>query len=48
MDPMRSPQTGARTRAPQPPPVKLVTNGQALRERLHAFRTQEVRKNYKV
>jgi hypothetical protein len=46
--PMRSPQTGTRVRAPQPPPVELDAEGQALRERLRAFRTQAVRKNYKV
>ena len=45
---MRSPQTGARTRAPRPPPVELDAEGQALRERLRAFRTQAVRKNYKA
>jgi hypothetical protein len=44
----RSPQTGARARAPRPPPVKLDADGQALRERLRAFRTQAVRKNYIV
>jgi hypothetical protein len=43
-DPMRSPQTGARTRAPRPPLVELDAEGQTLRERLHAFRTQAVRK----
>jgi hypothetical protein len=32
----------------RPPPVELYTEGQALRERLSAFRTQAVRKNYKV
>jgi hypothetical protein len=46
-DPMWSPQTGARTRAPRSPPVELDTEGQALRERLRAFRTQAVRKNTK-
>jgi hypothetical protein len=48
-DPMRSPQTGARTRVPRPPPVELNAEGQALRERLRAFRafcTQAVKKNY--
>jgi hypothetical protein len=48
MDPMRSPQTGARVHAPRPPPVELDAKGQALHERLRAFRTQAVRKNYKV
>ena len=48
MDPMRSPETGAHTRAPRPPPVELDAEGQALRKRLRAFRTQAVRKNYKV
>jgi hypothetical protein len=47
-DPMRSPQTGASTRAPRPPPVELDAEGQSLGERLRAFRTQAVRKNYKV
>jgi hypothetical protein len=45
---MRSPQTGARTHARRLPPVELDAEGQALRERLRAFRTQAVRKNYKV
>jgi hypothetical protein len=45
---MRSPQTGALAHAPRPPPVELDAKGQALRERLRAFRTQAVRKNYKV
>ena len=44
---MRLPQTGARAHA-RPPLVELDTEGQALRERLRAFRTQAVRKNYKV
>jgi hypothetical protein len=43
---MRSPQTGARTRVPRPPPVELDAEGQALRERFRAFRTQAVKKNY--
>jgi hypothetical protein len=30
MDPMRSPQTGARVRAPRLPPDKLDAEGQAL------------------
>jgi hypothetical protein len=55
-DPMRSPetdpmqllQTGVCTRTPQLPPVELGAEGQALRKRLRAFRTQAVRKNYKV
>jgi hypothetical protein len=46
-DPMRSPQTGAWAHAPRPQPVELDAEGKALRERLHAFRTQAVRKNYK-
>jgi hypothetical protein len=45
---MRSPQTGARVRAPWLSPVELDAEGQAIRERLHVFRTQAVRKNYKV
>ena len=45
---MRSPQTGARAHAPRPPPVELDAEGQALRERFRAFRTQAMRKNYKV
>ena len=45
--PMRLPQTGARAHA-RPPLVELDTEGQALRERLRAFRTQAVRKNYKA
>jgi hypothetical protein len=48
MDPMRSPETGAHTRAPRPPPIELDAEGQALHERLRTFRTQAVRKNYKV
>jgi hypothetical protein len=48
MDPMRSPQTGARARAPWPPPDELDAEGQALHKRLRVFRTQAVRKNYKV
>ena len=48
MDPMQSPQTGAHVRAPRPPPVELNAEGQALRKRLRAFRTQAMRKNYKV
>ena len=47
MDPIRSPQTGARAHAPRPLPVELDAEGQALRERLRAFRTQAVTKNYK-
>ena len=47
-DPMRSPQTGRRAHAPRPPPIELDAEGQALRKRLRAFRTQAVRKNYKV
>ena len=43
-DPMRSPQTGARACALQPPPLKLDADGQALRERLCAFRTQAMKK----
>jgi len=39
-------QTGMYTRAPRLPPVELGAEGQALRERLRAFRTQAVRKNY--
>ena len=46
MDPMRSPQTGTRVHAPQPPPIELDAEGQALRERLRAFRMQAVKKNY--
>ena len=38
----------ARTRAPRPPPIELDAEGQALRKRLRAFRTQAVRKNYKA
>jgi hypothetical protein len=41
---MRFPQTGARAHAPRPPPVELDAEGQALRERLRAFRMQAVRK----
>jgi hypothetical protein len=48
MDPMQSPQTGAHVRAPRPPPVKLVAEGQALRERLRTFHTQAVRKTTKL
>ena len=47
-DPMRSPQTGARACAPRPPPVELDAEGQALRERLRAFRTQAVKKTTRV
>jgi hypothetical protein len=47
-DPMRLPQTGAPAHAPRPSPVELGVEGQALRQRLRAFRTQAVRKNYKV
>ena len=43
-DPMRLPQTGVCARAPRPPPVELDAEGLALRERLHAFRTQAVTK----
>ena len=43
-DPMRSPQTGARTRSQRLLPVELDAEGQTLRERLRAFRTQAVRK----
>ena len=46
-DPMRSLQTGARACVPRPPPVENDAEGQALRERLRAFRTQAVKKNYK-
>ena len=53
--PMRSPQTEPTQwpetdpmRSPRPPPVELDAKGQALSERLHAFRTQAVKKNYKV
>ena len=45
-DPMQAPQTGMRTRASRPLPVELGAEGQALRERLRAFRTQDWRKNY--
>jgi hypothetical protein len=41
-------QTGVCTRAPRLPPVELGAEGLALRKRLRAFRTQAVRKNYKV
>ena len=44
---MRSPQTNARAHVPRPPPVELDAEGQALRERLRAFRTQAVSKNTK-
>ena len=47
-DPMRLLQTSVCTRAPRLPPVELGAEGQALRKRLRAFRTQAVRKNYKV
>ena len=47
-DPMQSPQTGTRTRALRPPPIELDAEGQALCKRLRAFRTQAVRKTYKV
>ena len=47
-DPMRSPQTGVRTRAPRLLPVELDAEGQTLRERLRAFRTQAVRKTTKL
>ena len=45
---MRLLQTGMFTRAPRLPPVELGAEGQALHKRLRAFRTQAVRKNYKV
>jgi hypothetical protein len=35
---MRSPQIGARARAPWPPPVELDAEGQALREQLRALK----------
>ena len=47
-EPTRSLQTGTHTRAPRPPPVELDAEGQALHKRLRTFRTQAVRKNYKV
>jgi hypothetical protein len=43
-DPMRSLQTGARACVPRPPPVEKDAEGQALRERLRAFRMQAVKK----
>ena len=46
--PMRSPQTGPRMHEPRSPPVELDAKGQAFRKQLRAFRTQAVRKNYKV
>ena len=45
---MRLPQTGTPAHALRPSPVELGVEGQALRKRLRAFRTQAVRKNYKV
>jgi hypothetical protein len=39
---MRSPQTGVRACAPRPPPVELDAEGQALRERLLAFRLKRI------
>ena len=47
-DPKWSPQTSARVRAPRPPPIEHDADDQSLRERLRAFRTQAVRKKYKV
>ena len=45
---MQSPQTGTRVHAPRPPPVELDAEGQALCERLSAFRTQAVGKTTKI
>jgi hypothetical protein len=47
MDPMRLPQTGACACVLRPPPIELDAEGQALRERLRAFRTQALRKTTK-
>ena len=44
-DPMRALQTGAHKHVPWAPPVELNAEGQALRERLPAFRTQALGKN---